>query len=567
MRDVWSTNIDLDGTESYQEIEDAFRWDVPDRFNFGTDVVDRWARERDGLALIWENHAGEERRYTYSEIAALTNRFGNLLRAHGVKKGDRVLVILPRIPEWMIVMVGALKIGAVAIPGIEMLTSKDIAYRVRNSGARAVVCRTSQVEKFADLIDEIPVRIAIGGAPDWVDFDAEMDSASIDLRPEPVEREDPAVMYYTSGSTGYPKGVLHASRGLYAWRVSAIHWLDLRPGERIWCTADTGWSKAGTSVLFGPWSCGACTFLYDGPFDPKHRLRLLQKHRITVYCAPGTELFRIVNEDIGGYDLSALRRTISGGESVSPGLAERWETATGTRIDEGYGLTESLIVVINIPGEPVKYGSMGRPGPGVRVEVVDETGTPLPPHREGDIAVLTPNPQMMLGYWNDEERTRSCFRDSPSGRWFITGDRAERDEDGYLWFRGRSDDVINSAGYRIGPLEVENALLEHPAVISCAVIGSPDLERGEIVKAFVVLKEGYEPGDALSRALQEHVKSVTAPYKYPRAIEYLDALPQTITGKISRKELRLRERAAADGARQAGLAGQPAGDDQGRVRA
>ncbi len=528
----------------YVDMCAAFRWDTPATFNFGADVVDRWAADQDGPALIWENDKGDARTYSFSEMARLSNQFANVLRAHGIGRGDRVIVMLPRLPEWMVALVGAMKIGAVPIPCIEMLTARDVAYRIENSDAKAVFCRAAQVEKFASLQDRIPVRIALGESPGWHSYAAEMARASSALEPVRLAAEDPAIMYYTSGSTGHPKAVVHAARAIYAWRVSAQYWLDLRPGERIWCTADTGWSKAGTSILFGPWSCGACSLFYDGPFAPAERLRLLAKHRVTVYCAPGTELFRLVNEDLGSFDLRALRRVVSAGEAVNPVIAERWEQATRVRIDEAYGQTEALMLVLNYPGEPVKYGSMGRPSPGSDVDVIDEGGHRLPAGREGDLAVRMPNPQMMLGYWKDAERTRQCFVTGPEGEWYLTGDRAERDADGYLWYRGRSDDVINSAGYRIGPLEVENAVLEHPAVQSCAVVGSPDAERGEIVKAFIVLREGVAPSDALARAIQDHVKSVTAPYKYPRAIAFIGALPMTLTGKIRRRELRDGEYAA-----------------------
>jgi acyl-coenzyme A synthetase/AMP-(fatty) acid ligase len=346
--------------------------------------------------------------------------------------------------------------------------------------------------------------------------------------------EDPAMMYYTSGSTGHPKGVVHAARAIYAWRMSAKYWLDLNPGDRIWCTADTGWSKACTSVLIGPWSRGACTLMYDGAFVPKKRLELLAKHRINVYCAPGTELFRILDEDMASYDLAALRHTVTSGEAMSPIIGARWEKATGAKVFEAYGQTETLMTILNIPGEPIHYGSMGLPAPGCEIEVIDEAGARCADGVEGNVAMKTPNPQLMLGYWKDEEKTRSRF----IGDWYLTGDRAARDADGYFWFAGRDDDLINSAGYRIGPMEVENALLQHPSVQECAVVGWPDAERGEIVKGFVVLREGFEPSDALVADLQNHCKRVTAPYKYPRAIGFIDALPRTLTGKIRRRDLK-----------------------------
>jgi acyl-coenzyme A synthetase/AMP-(fatty) acid ligase len=529
-------------TRRYAEFYDAFRWNIPATFNFGTDVIDRWARERDGPALLWENAAGDERQLTYSELAHLSDQFGNVLRAHGIAKGDRVIVMFPRIPEWMIAMIGALKIGAIPIPSIEMLTARDLEYRVRDSQAKAVVCRASHADKFAAVLDRIPVRISLGQSPGWIELQEEISRSPAGLEPAKMAAEDPAIMYYTSGSTGHPKAVVHAARALYTWRVSAIYWLDLRPGERIWCTADTGWSKAGTSILFGPLSCGACSLFYDGPFAPAERLGLLAKHRINVFCASGTELSKLVDARFTAHDLTSLRRTLSAGESVNAVTAERWQKATGIRVDEGYGLTETLMLVLNYPSEPVKYGSMGRPSPGSDVDVIDRTGRRLPCGEEGEVAVLMPNPQMMLGYWKDEERTRSCYLQGATELWFVTGDRGARDEDGYLWYRGRSDDLINSAGYRIGPLEVENALLEHPRVQACAVIGSPDPERGEIVKAFVVLRSDTSASPELTRELQEHVKSVTAPYKYPRAIAYVDELPTTVTGKINRRTLREIER-------------------------
>jgi acyl-coenzyme A synthetase/AMP-(fatty) acid ligase len=539
MRSISRGEADLSWRGSSAE----FRWETPATFNFGTDVVDRWALEADGEALVWAGAGGELERYRYSDMARLSDQFGALLRGLGVNKGDRVVVMLPRIPQWMVAMVGVLKIGAVPVPCIEMLTARDLTYRVIDADASAVVCRGRQTYKFDDLSSRQMVRIAVEAPLGWVDYDTAMAGAAAKLTHASVAAQDPALMYYTSGSTGHPKGVLHAARALHAWRYAAVHWLDLKPDDLIWCTADTGWSKAGTSILFGPWSCGAASFLYDGPFIPRERVRLLAEHRVTVYCAPGAELYRVADENLAGFDLSKLRRTVSAGEALSPAVAARWETATGVRVDEGYGQTEALMLAINTPGEPVRYGSMGRPLPGCDLAVIDPEGRRAPPNEEGDLALLTPSPQMMLGYWREPERTEACFRPGSEGIWYVTGDRAATDAEGYLWYRGRADDVINSAGYRIGPLEVENVLIEHPAVSACAVVGSPDPERGEIVKAFVVLESSYTPSAALKAELQDHVKALTAPYKYPRAIEFLGELPLTPTGKIRRRDLRDRERA------------------------
>ncbi len=522
----------------YSDLVRDFRWDIPETFNFATDVVDQWAAERDGIALVWENAGGETAEYRFSDIARRSCRLASALAAAGVGKGDRVIVMLPRVPEWQIALVACVRMGAIAIPCIEMLTGRDIAYRVRNSGAKAAICRADQVTKFADVEAEIAVRVAVGGARGWISWSDALNSGTDHFAAPRIGIEDPAVMYYTSGSTGHPKGVLHAARALYAWRMQAYFWLDLEPADRIWCTADTGWSKAGTSVIWGPWSCGATAFQYDAPFVPADRLRMLAKHRITVFCASSTELLRLGSEETGSHDLSALRRTVSAGEAVSPIAAERWRRATGSLVSEAYGQTEALMMVLNYPSEPVRLGSMGRPQPGLDIDIVDDDGRRVGVGEEGHVALLTPSPQLMLGYWQDLERTAQCFIEGPEGRWYLSGDRGTRDAEGYLWYAGRSDDVINSAGYRIGPIEVENVLLEHPAVAECAVVPSPDQERGEIVKAFIVLKAGEAGTAALVGELQDYVKSMTAPYKYPRAVEFIDEIPKTVTGKIRRRTLR-----------------------------
>jgi len=510
---------------------------IPRQFNFTRDVIDWWARNDDRDALIAADATGAVRRLRYSDISDASGRFGSLLRAQGISKGDRILIMLPRIPEWTIAMAGALKIGAIPVPCVEMLTARDVRYRLADAAVKAVICRSEHTEKFEDDLMHQVVRIAVGGAPGWIDYEPAMAAASSSIEPATMLADDPAIIYYTSGSSGSPKGVLHAARALFAWRSSAQFWLDLSPTDRIWCTADTGWSKAGTSILFGPWSRGACSFLYDGPFDANERLRLLREHRITVYCAPGTELHRVAAAG-EPRALPSLRRTVSAGEAVNPAIAERWERAMGIRIDEAYGQTEALMIAYNRPDQAVRYGSMGLPAIGCDVAIVDAEGQRSAVGEEGDLALRAPHPQLMIGYWKDETRTRACYRQGPDALWYLTGDRAVQDRDGYFWYSGRGDDLINSAGYRIGPLEIENVLTEHPAVAACAVVGSPDAERGEIVKAFVVVALGFEPGEQLAADLKGHVKSSTAPYKYPRAIEFVTELPMTSTGKVSRRTLR-----------------------------
>jgi acyl-coenzyme A synthetase/AMP-(fatty) acid ligase len=309
----------------------------------------------------------------------------------------------------------------------------------------------------------------------------------------------------------------------------------------IWCTADTGWSKAGTSILFGPWSCGTAVLFYDGPFEPEKRFELLERYRVTVFCAAATELRRLILEDTAKWNLSALRLTVSAGESVNPEVVKQWQKRTGGLLLDGYGQTETLMTVLNYPSMPVKPGSMGRPLPGTEVAVIGEDERILAAGESGTLAIRLPNPQIMLGYWEAPELTQSVHVSIDGTDWFLTGDTVRMDEDGYLFYEGRADDVINSAGYRIGPLEVENVLIEHPAVQECAVVGSPDEERGEVVKAFIVLGGDVQGDETLKRDIQEFAKRITAPYKYPRKVEFVDELPKTITGKIRHRVLRDRE--------------------------
>jgi acyl-coenzyme A synthetase/AMP-(fatty) acid ligase len=530
---------------NYEEVYDRFEWQLPRRFNFGRDVVDALAqREPDKLALLWCDESGAERRFGFGDISCLSNRLANLLVSSGVKRGDRVIVLLPRIPHWQIAMIACLKLGAVPIPCIEMLTEKDVSYRVGHSGAVAAITTRAGVAKFKGAAD-FQARIAVGSAPGWLEFDEAIDRQSDHFEPADMHIDEPALIYYTSGATGLPKGVTHAVRALYCWRVSAWYWQGLREDDLNWCTADTGWSKAGTSILFGPWSCGTAVLVYDGRFHPAQRLELLERHGVTVFCAAATEFRQLVSQDFSRFDLRRLRLAVSAGESVNPEVVHRWQEITGVPLIEAYGQTETLMTVANHPSTPRKPGSMGRPLPGTRMVVLDESFAALPPNERGQLALQLPNPQLMLGYWQEPERTAATRIVHNGVGYFLTGDLATIDEEGFLFYAGRADDVINSAGYRIGPTEVENALTEHSAVVECAVVGSPDPERGEIVKAFVILRRGYSPSEALVEELQEHVKRVTAPYKYPRRVEFVTELPKTTSGKLLRRVLRDREYARA----------------------
>jgi len=503
-------------------------------------VVDVWARDAAKVALVWCHAAGEERRFTFARMRDLSCRLASSLADRGLKKGERVIVMLPRIPEWQVSMLACLRLGAVPIPCIGMLTPKDVAFRVSHSGACAAITTQDNTAKF----DALPIRVAVGGAAGWLGFDQELARGSPEFPAARIAMEDPVAMYYTSGSTGDPKGVTHAARALYAWRHASLTWQDLEPSDLMWCTADTGWSKAGTSILYGPWSCGAAVLFYDGPFDPRERLALLARHRVTVFCAAATEFRRLISEDVSAFDLSALRLTVSAGETVNPEIVRRWRALTGVQLLDGYGQTETLMTVMNYPCLPVKPGSMGKPMPGIAIALLDAERRPLGRGETGELAIRLPNPQLMLGYWKEPERTAAGKADVEGTEYWLTGDMVRMDEDGYLFYEGRADDIISSAGYRIGPMEVESALLEHPAVQESAAIAKPDAERGEIVKAFVVLKPGHAASDSLVQELQEHVKRVTAPYKYPREVEFGAELPKNASGKLLRRVLRDREYAA-----------------------
>jgi acyl-coenzyme A synthetase/AMP-(fatty) acid ligase len=526
--------------ENYDDAVRQFSWQLPSTFNFGADVIDSQALENDKLALIWCNEGGEERKFNFSDISRLSNQLARLLARQGVVKGDRVIIQLPRIPEWQVSMVACTKIGAIPIPCVDMLTAKDIAFRVRDAGAAGAITMLGDIGKFSDC-GGLKARIAIGGAADgWIAY-SEAEREPHDFDCATMQIEDPALLFYTSGSSGNPKGVLHAARSLYAWRLSGMYWQTFSERDVSWCTADTGWAKAGTGILFSPWSMGTTVLFYHGKFDVEARLRLLDRYQVSLFCAPATEFRHLINAPVQDYDLSALRLCVSAGESVNPEVLKRWHAATGVQLLDGYGQTETLMTILNYPCLEVKPGSMGKPIPGSEFVVVNYEHEVLDDGEPGQFAMRLPNAQFMLGYWNDDQRTQEALARIDGHAYWLTGDLGYRDADGYLFYTGRADDIISSAGYRIGPTEVENALLEYPAVLESAVVASPDPERGEIVKAFVVLRAGHHPSEEMIIALQQHVKRTTAPYKYPRRIEFVDTLPKNPSGKLLRRVLRDKE--------------------------
>lgn len=524
-----------------------FKLEVPRYFNWSRDTFDRWAQDPNKRAMLWVDDHGNEKEFTFRYFSDRSKQLCNVFTKHGIHKGDRVLVILPRVPQWWEAMIACLRSGTVIIPGTTQLTPKDIKYRFEASEAVAVITDEDNAWKVDQVKAECPTLktcLIVGSKEGWLNYEDEMADVSADYTAAETESSDPAILYFTSGTTGYPKMTLHTQASYpIGHTITGRFWLDLKPDDLHWNLSDTGWAKAAWSSFFGPWNMGAAMFIHHatGKFDGPKTLSLLEKYPITTLCGPPTAYRVFVLEDLKKYQFKTLRHCVGAGEPLNPEVIDAWKEATGITIRDGYGQTESVLLVGTFPQLEVRPGSMGKPSPGFHVAVIDDDGNELPPGKEGDIAVRI-KPERPVGlfreYWKEPERTASTVR----GDWYITGDRAIRDEDGYFWFVGRADDVILSAGYRIGPFEVESALIEHPAVAESAVVASPDEVRGEIVKAFVILAPGYQPSEGLAKELQEFVKNITAPYKYPREIEFVDSLPKTISGKIRRVELREMEK-------------------------
>jgi acyl-coenzyme A synthetase/AMP-(fatty) acid ligase len=540
----------------YEAERATFRLDVPERFNFVLDVLEkRAAATPDGLALLALDSAGSESgRYTWASMARETRRMGNALTGLGVKKGDPLFIMLPRIPQWYVAALGAIRIGAVPMPGTNLLTAKDIEYRIARADAVAAITDSegaAKVDSVAANLPSLQHKIVVGEAPGagWTPFDRLLETGSADpTGPSdgrgPTAADDPMLLYFTSGTVSYPKMVMHtqASYGI-GHTITARYWQDLREGDVSWALSDMGWAKAAWGKLFGQWQQGATVVLMNmGKPDPDQILDIIGRHGITEFCAPPTLYRALVQTDIGAHDLSGLRHCVSAGEPLNPEVIRVWEEGTrGLTVYDGYGQTETVNIVANYRCMPVRPGSMGKPTPGFDIAVVSETGERLGVGEEGHIAVrVAPDRPigMFGGYYMDPEATEAAFH----GGWYFTGDKGRVDEDGYFWFEGRSDDVITSSAYRIGPFEVESALIEHPAVAEAAVVGKDDPERTQLVTAFVICAPGYEGSDTLAAELQEHVKKTTAPYKYPRLVYFVDELPKTVSGKIRRTELRDRLR-------------------------
>jgi len=541
----------------YEAERRSFHLEVPEYFNFAIDVIGKWASDPNKLAMLWIGQNGEERHITFAQFAERSSRAANAFAALGIHKDDRVLVMLPRIPEWWESVLGLMKIGAIPIPCTTLLTPKDIQFRTEVSEASGFITDSEGAAKFDQVRSECPtIRVAVlvepnadvAGREGWTSYHQVVDDASPGFTGPKTRSDDSCLVYFTSGTVGYPKMVLHTHASYpIGHTITGKYWLDLHEDDLHWNLSEMGWAKAAWSNLFGPWVMGAAMFMQDarGKFNHIETLEMLHKYPITTLCAPPTAYRMLVLDEPLAYlkvnPPKALRHCVGAGEPLNPEVIRAWQQSTGMTIRDGYGQTETVLLCANFPPLEVKPGSMGKPSPGFEVSVIDHDGSELPPNKEGDIAVkIKPHRPtwMFKEYWRNPDATKACIR----GDWYITGDRAYKDEDGYFWFVGRADDVIISAGYRIGPFEVESALKEHPAVAESAVVASPDEMRGEIVKAFVILAPGYTASPELASELQEHVKKVTAPYKYPREVEFVESLPKTISGKIRRVELREMER-------------------------
>lgn len=521
----------------------------PENFNFAFDVLDEIARRTpDAPALMWCDESGAERRFTFREMSELSSRAANVFHDLGIRKGDRVMLVLKRHYQFWYAIMGLCKIGAVAIPATHLLTTHDFTYRFNAAGVSAVVCTAdgwtvpSILEAEAESSGLKHKLLVHGKHESFLDFDALIDAASpVFERPtgdQATANDDMMLLYFTSGTTGLPKMVAQSFTYPLAHIVTAAHWHRVERGKLHFTVAETGWGKAVWGKLYGQWLMEACVFVYDfDRFSGAEILSLIERYKITTLCCPPTMFRLMMQENVDTYDLSSLVYCTTAGEALNPDLFEGWREHTGLMLVEGFGQTETPLAVCNTVGMTPKPGSMGRPSPQYAVEIQDENGVRCAPGQTGEI-VINIDPVrpagIMMCYYRDEEKTAEAMHDG----WYHTGDIAWYDEDGYFWYVGRNDDVIKSSGYRIGPFEVESVLLEHDAVRECAVTGVPDPVRGKAVKATIVLAPGFEPSEAFVKELQSWVKKRTAPYKYPRIIDFVDALPKTVNGKIRRAAIR-----------------------------
>lgn len=514
-------------------------------YNFSYDVIDELARlEPDKICLFWINDEGEEHKFTFKDVRDMSNRFANMFLAHGVKKGDMVMLVLKRHYEFWFAMYGLMKIGAISIPATNQLLAKDYVYRFDAAGVK-YICATVEdnvcehVEEAMEKYDGIEKKFCAHGNKDgWINIMDEAMKYSPELERISNDVEDTMLLYFSSGTTGYPKMVIHNHYYTVGHIVTAKHWHNISDGTLHLTVSDSGWGKCAWGKLFGQITCGATIFIYDfDRFHPDRLLKVIQDYKITSFCAPPTMYRFFIKEGIENYDLSNLKYATIAGEALNPEVFNKFYEYTGLKLMEGFGQTETVLAVGNMVGMEPKPGSMGKPVPIYNMDIVDEQGNSCPVGEVGEMVIRT-NGQyqkaLFKEYYRNKEETDAAWHDNI----YHTGDTAWKDEDGYYWYVGRTDDLIKASGYRIGPFEIESVLMEHPSVLECAVTGAKDPIRGQVVKATIVLARGYSPSDELVKELQNYVKNATAPYKYPRIVEFVDELPKTISGKIRRVQIR-----------------------------
>ena len=522
-----------------------YQYKYPENFNFAYDVVDAIAEAEPGRrAMIWCNPCGEEHVFTYGDLKRYSDKTANMLRAKGIGKGDMVMVVLKRHYQFWFTILALHKLGAVIIPATFLLTKHDIVYRVNSASVKAVIC-TGQGDVAAHFDESAPecptlqTKLMVNGERDgWEDFMTEMEKAPESFARVPTLASDPMILYFSSGTTGNPKMALHPYTYALGHLATAKYWHNVDPEGIHFTIADTGWGKAVWGKLYGQMFMESCVFVYDfEKFVASDILDKVSQYGVTSLCCPRTMFRFFLQEDVKSWDLSRLTYCTIAGEALSPDVFNKWYEATGIKLMEGFGQTETTLLIANLVGMEPKPGSMGKPIPQYDVMIVDEDGQPVQPGVTGEIVVKLDHGKP-LGlfdcYYRDEKRTKEAMHDGL----YHTGDTAWMDEDGYYWYVGRTDDVIKSSGYRIGPFEIESVLAEHPAVLECAVTGVPDPLRGNVVKATIVLRPGFAASEELKKELQNHVKKETAPYKYPRVVEFVDELPKTVNGKIRRVEIR-----------------------------
>ncbi|MBO5800632.1 MAG: AMP-binding protein [Paludibacteraceae bacterium] len=546
MLEKYLPKIDFDSLDDFRQ---NFKINVPDNFNFGYDIVDGWAeKEPNKVALLWTNDKGERIEFTFADIKRESDKTASFFMEQGIGKGDMVMLILKRRYEFWLSIVALHKIGAVVIPATHLLTKKDIVYRNNAADIKAIVAVGDDIilPHITDAMPESPsVKSLISVGPKvpegWVDFHKGIESAAPFVKPAcPNTNDDIMLMYFTSGTTGNPKMVAHYFTYPLGHIVTARYWHNLRQDSLHLTVADTGWGKAVWGKLYGQWIVGATVFVYDHEkFTPADMLKMIEEHKITSFCAPPTIFRFMIREDLNKFDLSSLKYCTIAGEPLNPAVYEAFYNATGIKLMEGFGQTETTMTIGTFPWMEPKPGSMGVPNPAYDMDLITGDGRSAEDGEQGEIVLRTDRVKplgLFKEYYRDVEKTKEVYSDNV----YHTGDIAWRDEDGYYWFVGRTDDVIKSSGYRIGPFEVESALMTHPAVVECAITGVPDEVRGQVVKATIVLAKAYKDkaGEELVKEIQNHVKKTTAPYKYPRVVEFVEELPKTISGKIRRVEIR-----------------------------